>query len=64
MLPFCVAAPSPAQWDHRTFPGAVPRSFIPSIILGIVSTPTAITMNVIGASATAIDVQQIGEFEC
>jgi hypothetical protein len=53
------------QWDHRTFPGAVPRSFVPPIILGIASFPASvfmgIVMNTMELTSSAIDVQQIGE---
>lgn len=30
-----------SQWDHVTFPGAVPRSFLPALALGVVSYPIA-----------------------
>lgn len=50
------------QWDHRTFPGAVPRSFVPPILLALASWPTATVAAVTGMAASSIDTQQIGTF--
>ncbi|WVW82300.1 hypothetical protein I302_104306 [Kwoniella bestiolae CBS 10118] len=44
-------------WDHITFPGAVPRSFLPPIILGILSYPVSCVGVAVGLVRTKIDVQ-------
>ncbi|CAK9787343.1 hypothetical protein CC85DRAFT_327138 [Cutaneotrichosporon oleaginosum] len=53
---------SPANWehwDHRTFPGAVPRSFLPPIVLGLLSYPSAALASATGLVATSIGIQVI-----
>ncbi|WWD17880.1 hypothetical protein CI109_102324 [Kwoniella shandongensis] len=44
-------------WDHITFPGAVPRSFLPPIILGLVAYPFAALSVFLGIIKTKLDVQ-------
>ncbi|ORY32271.1 Alg9-like mannosyltransferase family-domain-containing protein [Naematelia encephala] len=44
-------------WDHVEFPGAVPRSFIPAIVLGILSYPFAAIGVATGIIRTTIHVQ-------
>ncbi|WVQ97304.1 hypothetical protein IAU59_004415 [Kwoniella sp. CBS 9459] len=46
-----------ALWDHVTFPGAVPRSFLPPIILGLVTYPFASAGVALGLIKTKIQVQ-------
>ncbi|BEJ14670.1 hypothetical protein CspHIS471_0404370 [Cutaneotrichosporon sp. HIS471] len=47
------------RWDHRTFPGAVPRSFLPPIILGLLSYPSAVIASVTGIVTTSLGIQII-----
>ncbi|KAK8865936.1 hypothetical protein IAR55_001085 [Kwoniella newhampshirensis] len=44
-------------WDHITFPGAVPRSFLPPIILGLLSYPFSALAVALGIVKTKIGVQ-------
>ncbi|WWC58720.1 uncharacterized protein I303_101264 [Kwoniella dejecticola CBS 10117] len=46
-----------SNWDHITFPGAVPRSFLPPLILGLISYPVSTLGVAIGVIRTKIDVQ-------
>ncbi|WVF70624.1 hypothetical protein IAT40_005416 [Kwoniella sp. CBS 6097] len=46
-----------ALWDHVTFPGAVPRSFLPPIILGLVTHPFAAAGVALGWIKTKVHVQ-------
>ncbi|WWC66278.1 uncharacterized protein I206_100179 [Kwoniella pini CBS 10737] len=45
------------HWDHITFPGAVPRSFLPPIILGLLSYPASTLGIITGLIRTKVDVQ-------
>lgn len=45
------------QWDHVQFPGAVPRSFIPSLILAVGSYPILLLAKVLGWTVDSSDVQ-------
>lgn len=45
------------KWDHIQFPGAVPRSFIPSLLLAIFSYPVLLAGKVTGVIADSSDVQ-------
>ncbi|BEI83850.1 hypothetical protein CcaverHIS002_0404540 [Cutaneotrichosporon cavernicola] len=47
------------RWDHRTFPGAVPRSFLPPIILGLLSYPSAVIASATGIVTTSLGIQII-----
>ncbi len=49
------------KWDHRTFPGAVPRSFLPPIVLGLLSYPSAALASATGVVVTSLGLQVIGE---
>ncbi|KAE8539940.1 hypothetical protein D1P53_003878 [Cryptococcus gattii VGV] len=44
-------------WDHVTFPGAVPRSFIPPALLGILVYPFSVVSVAAGAIKTKFGVQ-------
>ncbi|OCF33338.1 hypothetical protein I316_05080 [Kwoniella heveanensis BCC8398] len=46
-----------ALWDHVTFPGAVPRSFLPPIILGLVTYPFVAAGVALGWIQTKLQVQ-------
>lgn len=46
-----------AEWDHVRFPGAVPRSFIPSLILAAGSYPILLLAKAIGWTVDSSDVQ-------
>lgn len=45
------------KYDHVTFPGAVPRTFVGSILLAWISTPFIIWWNALGLSSTKFDLQ-------
>ncbi|WRT64150.1 uncharacterized protein IL334_001079 [Kwoniella shivajii] len=45
------------HWDHITFPGAVPRSFLPPIVLGLISYPFSALGVSLGLIRTKLDVQ-------
>ncbi|WWC86248.1 uncharacterized protein L201_001121 [Kwoniella dendrophila CBS 6074] len=45
------------NWDHITFPGAVPRSFLPPILLGLISYPVCAISVALGWISTKVDVQ-------
>ncbi|GMK58663.1 hypothetical protein CspeluHIS016_0601050 [Cutaneotrichosporon spelunceum] len=47
------------KWDHRTFPGAVPRSFLPPIVLGLLSYPIAALASAAGLVTTSLGIQTI-----
>ncbi|KAH8099358.1 alpha-1,6-mannosyltransferase subunit [Cristinia sonorae] len=47
------------KYDHFTFPGAVPRTFIGSIFLAWISTPILHLANLLGLASTKVDVQLI-----
>lgn len=49
--------PIPRQYDHFTFPGAVPRSFIGSIALAWISTPVLYLASFLGYVSSKADVQ-------
>ncbi|ODO07261.1 hypothetical protein L198_00840 [Cryptococcus wingfieldii CBS 7118] len=44
-------------WDHITFPGAVPRSFLPPILLGLITYPFSALFVALGVIKTKIGVQ-------
>ncbi|WVN85423.1 uncharacterized protein L203_100569 [Cryptococcus depauperatus CBS 7841] len=44
-------------WDHVTFPGAVPRSFLPSITLGLITYPLSAAGVALGFIGTKLHVQ-------
>ncbi|KAL7424772.1 Dol-P-Man:Man(7)GlcNAc(2)-PP-Dol alpha-1,6-mannosyltransferase [Cryptotrichosporon argae] len=46
-----------AKWDHRTFPGAVPRSFLPPVLLGVLTYPFSVAGVSLGLIRTSVDVQ-------
>ncbi|KAK6905709.1 hypothetical protein I203_106539 [Kwoniella mangroviensis CBS 8507] len=48
-----------SHWDHITFPGAVPRSFLPPLIIGTIAYPLACVGVALGWTRTKIDVQII-----
>jgi len=50
------------QWDHVPFPGAVPRSFVPPILLGAITYPFSALAVYMGWIDTKIGVQILGEF--
>ncbi|ORX35947.1 Alg9-like mannosyltransferase family-domain-containing protein [Kockovaella imperatae] len=45
------------HWDHVAFPGAVPRSFMPAILIGLLSYPLAALSISLGWVKTRVDVQ-------
>lgn len=45
------------EWDHIVFPGAVPRSFIPSLLVAIASYPPLILLKSFNIIQTSADVQ-------
>lgn len=47
------------KWDHITFPGAVPRSFIPSLLLAVSSYPVLLMAKMLGYIHDSTDVQFI-----
>ena len=49
------------QWDHVPFPGAVPRSFVPPILLGAVTYPFSALAVYTGWIDTKIRVQILRE---
>jgi alpha-1,6-mannosyltransferase len=48
------------QWDHVTFPGAVPRSFLPGILLAVVTYPLAVLSVWLGIIKTTVGTQILG----
>ncbi|WVQ85565.1 hypothetical protein IAT38_007731 [Cryptococcus sp. DSM 104549] len=46
-------------WDHVTFPGAVPRSFLPPILLGLLSYPLSTAGVALGVVTSKLDVQLV-----
>lgn len=51
---------SRSQYDHFTFPGAVPRTFIGSVALAWISTPVIQFASWLGLVSTKFDLQIIG----
>ncbi|WVQ70934.1 hypothetical protein IAR50_000459 [Cryptococcus sp. DSM 104548] len=45
------------HWDHITFPGAVPRSFLPPIVLGLITYPFSALAVALGIIKTKVGVQ-------
>ena len=49
------------QYDHILYPGAVPRSMIPSLILALTTYPLSTLGQTIGLIQTQTDVQTLGQ---
>lgn len=49
------------KWDHVTFPGAVPRSFAPGIVLGVMAWGPVRLATALGLVRCKVDVQIIGK---
>lgn len=50
------------QWDHITFPGAVPRSFVPPILLGVLTYPLSVLAVYMGWIRTKLGIQILGMY--
>lgn len=50
------------KFDHFAFPGAVPRTFIGSVLLAWLSTPVIQLASWLGYVHTKFDLQIIGDF--
>ena len=49
------------KYDHFTFPSAVPRTFIGSVLLAWISVPVIQLATWLGLATTKFDLQIIGE---
>jgi alpha-1,6-mannosyltransferase len=49
-----------AKFDHNAFPGAVPRTFIGSILLAWLTSPVAYVASQSGLLSTKLDLQIAG----
>ena len=49
------------QYDHFVFPGAVPRTFVGSVLLGTLARPAAYLANYLGAISSKADLQVVSE---
>lgn len=50
----------PTQYDHITFPGAVPRTFVGAIVLAAISYPASLVDRLLGLAHTSADIQLAG----
>lgn len=49
------------RWDHVQFPGAVPRSFGPPVLLGVVVYPVSVLAKALDLVKSRIGLQVLGE---
>lgn len=50
-------------YDHVVFPGAVPRSFVPPILLAALTWPVTLIGRAAGLIKSSEDVQMVGEYQ-
>lgn len=51
-----------SKWDHVQFPGAVPRSFLPAIVIAYTTYPLKWVLVVLGVITSKIGIQILGKF--
>ncbi|KAI0094379.1 Alg9-like mannosyltransferase family-domain-containing protein [Irpex rosettiformis] len=59
VLAYGIGSESLSKYDHLVFPGAVPRTFVGSVVLGFLSRPAAFFASHLGAISTKADLQVV-----